>query len=462
MKLKYIKNKCLLLVLLSGSLFSFSCKKFLDAKPSSNLTLISVNDLQGILDDYATMNNGYPIDGEVSSDNYFLSDADYSGLFNPDDRDFYIWNPAAQRFSVGGITNWINPYKIVYNANLVLETLTTPDAANLSPETINNLKGSALFFRGFTHFSLAQIYAKPYDSSTANQDLGIPIRTSTALEDKSVRGTVQETYDKIISDLQQAITLLPVTSTIKSRPNKVAAYAALARVFLAKQDYVNAGIMANECLKLYNILIDYNSISNVSTTPFTRFNNEVIFHSIMQASSATTPGVARIDKSLYASYNNNDLRKQIFFKSIDNIDYRFSGNYEPTARLFNGLATDEIYLIRAESYARTGNIASAMADLNTLMKNRYVTNTYTDMIATTEDDALNKILLERRKELIFRGLRWSDLRRLNKDNRFKTDMVRKKNGKDEVIATLPANDLRYVLLINQDVINRAGFQQNPR
>jgi len=65
--------------------------------------------------------------------------------------------------------------------------------------------------------------------------------------------------------------------------------------------------------------------------------------------------------------------------------------------------------------------------------------------------------LERRKELIFRGLRWSDLRRLNMDTRFAVTLKRKVNNKEFLL--LP-KDARYTLQIPISVIKSSGIQQN--
>jgi hypothetical protein len=201
--------------------------------------------VQELLDNFDVMNNRYPGDIETCSDDYFLLDAGYNAIANsPVDQDFYLWKPQAQQISTA--PGWVAPYGVVYNANLALETLNA-GTGSLDPQTVNELKGSALFFRAYAHFQVAQSFAKPYDQSTSNQDPGIPIRTSTALEVKSERGTVQQTYDKIIADFQDALTSLPVTSTIKSRPNKTACYAALARTYLSMGDYTNAGKMADAC-----------------------------------------------------------------------------------------------------------------------------------------------------------------------------------------------------------------------
>jgi hypothetical protein len=122
-----------------------------------------------------------------------------------------------------------------------------------------------------------------------------------------------------------------------------------------------------------------------------------------------------------------------------------------------------MYLTRAECYARTGDKDKAMDDLNKLLENRWYTGTYTYQTAATSDEALTKVLEERRKELLMRGLRWSDLRRLNKDNTRKKDLVRSLtiNGVTTTY-TLPPNDLRYVLLIPKNVIDNSSITQNPR
>jgi len=68
------------------------------------------------------------------------------------------------------------------------------------------------------------------------------------------------------------------------------------------------------------------------------------------------------------------------------------------------------------------------------------------------------ILRERRKELIFRALRWSDLRRLNKETRYRVTLARTING---VVHELKYDSDRYTLQISADVINRTGMPQNP-
>lgn len=80
------------------------------------------------------------------------------------------------------------------------------------------------------------------------------------------------------------------------------------------------------------------------------------------------------------------------------------------------------------------------------------------MTANSHAEALNIILKERRKELLIRGLRWSDLKRYNRGGANIT-LTRTVNGQTY---TLSPNDLRYAVAIPEDIITLTGMPQNPR
>lgn len=465
-----------LLSILMLSLMLSSCKKYLDVKVSSQQGKVeTAEDCQLLLDNYIVMNTGYPSDGELSADDYFMQPNNYSSLSDPVDRALFIWSAGARRASA--TPQWQNPYKTVLHANLVLETVQKLQGGATDPVTLNTLKGSALFYRAYAFWNVAQLYAKPYTVESAGQDMGIPLKMSSDLNDKSVRGTVQQTYDRIVQDLQDAVNLLPATSSVPTRPNKAAAYAMLARTYLSMENYPGALNAATSALQLNSQLLDYNLVSAFSNSPFNpRFNKEVIFHSTTNPGKTLVPNLsaARIDADLVASYDSNDLRGQIFFKKISAGNYRFTGNYEGSffaSNFFNGLAVDELYLIRAECYARADKPTEAMTDLNTLLRTRWkvvldengnptTTSTYIDYVATNAADALSKVLTERRKELVMRAQRWTDLRRLNKNAATAKKITRILSGIGSY--ELPANDLRYVLLIPDEVITNSGIAQNSR
>ncbi|UZJ63246.1 RagB/SusD family nutrient uptake outer membrane protein [Sphingobacterium sp. KU25419] len=387
---------------------------------------------------------------------------------SPEDKRNYSWHSQGEH-----VTQWLRGYQVVYNANLVLSTLEkiAPDESNYKV-----IKGTALFFRAFAYYHLAQLFCKPYTAATADTDMGIPLRMTPDVSELSARATVKHVYDRITADLTEALSLLPLEVQVKSRPSKAAAYGALARTYLSMEDYINAGKMADECLKLQSTLLDYNATSDsptlttVSSNPdapsFSRFNTEVIFQAVT-VYGTLSQNMAQIHPVLYDSYASNDRRKSVFFGEgnewgVPNGLIVFRGNYDGTVNpvLFMGLATDEIYLIRAECYARAGNTLLAMEDLNTLMIKR-MEPPYVNRTASSANNALVQILVERRKELIFRTLRWTDLRRLNKDPQFAVTLRRDINTIGET--PLAPNDLRYTFLIpTKEVINLTGMPQNPR
>ncbi|WEK18402.1 MAG: RagB/SusD family nutrient uptake outer membrane protein [Candidatus Pedobacter colombiensis] len=427
-----------------------SCKReWLDAKPDKSLVVPkTIADYQAFLDNTAFFTNQACSFAEMSTDDYYVSYADWLAA-DMQGKNVYVW----AKYQLEGTANsdWNRCYARLLANNIVLEGI-----SKITPIDIayNNVKGTALFNRAYDTYILAQEFCKPYDASTSENDLGVALRLTGNLNDKLIRSTVAKTYRQIIEDLKAARNLLPVTPLYKSRPSLPAAYAMLARIYTTMEDYPNAKKYADSCLQIYNTLLDYNTLNTSASRPIPLFNNEVILNWDNGVNLIILSGL--VDPTLYSSYDDNDLRKSAFFNSTTKI---FKGSYNGSAIHFNGLAVDEVYLIRAECQARTGKTIAALEDLNTLLLKRFATGTFVPIAAVDEIDALRKILIERRKELCYRGLRWTDLRRLNKDPRFAITLTRNLNGE---IYTLPPNDLRYTFEIPQNEILITGLEQNQR
>ncbi|OKS85705.1 RagB/SusD family nutrient uptake outer membrane protein [Mucilaginibacter polytrichastri] len=460
--IKHIKNLSLALGFLS--LFCLaSCKKdWLDAKPDQALIVPgTVQDYQALLDnntDTYLFNTTQPALCETMSDDYFVSKASWQSFGLVQDRNAYVW--AREIYEGENSFDWDYCYKRILHANVILDGIEKVAKNDANTASWNNVKGSALFYRSFDFFNLAQEFCKTYDKSTAATDLGIVLKLSSNLNDKASRSTVAQTYSQVINDLLMAAKLLPVMQRFPSRPSSVAAYGLLARVYLIMGDYENAKLYAEKSLGLYGELIDYNTLSLTDEPALPRFNKEVTFYSflnIFDSSNCYSPYV-NIDSTLYNTYSSNDLRKAIYFKDVSGV-ITYKGGYYNDYSYSGGLQTDEMYLISAECNARLGALPEALKSLNTLLNTRWVTGTFTPYTATSADALLPQILLERRKELIFRSLRWPDLRRLNKEPRFAKTLTRNLDG---VIYTLPPNDLRYVLPIPENEIKLSGIEQNPR
>jgi tetratricopeptide (TPR) repeat protein len=455
-------NKQLGLYILLGGVLLSSCQKaFLAKKPDKSLLVPStLADFQALLDNQIVFNisPGLPV---ISADDFQATDVAVSAYANVTEKNSYIW--AADLYAGQSCFDWNFPYQQVFYANIVLDGLgAVPADAASQGVNYNTIRGSALFYRAFAFYNLVQLFARGYDGATAASDPGIPLRLSADVNLKAGRATVQQTYDQVLIDLSEAEGLLPVLAAYQSRPTKEAAEGLLARVYLSMGKYNLAQQYASAALKLNHTLTDYNTLDTVTSNPFpyapANNNPETLFFTKLIPYASTTSTSATVSEELYDSYAHNDLRRAVFF-SGSTPNY-FKGRYTGTRlQLFGGLAVDELYLIRAECLARSGDVAGALADLNTLLVTRWRTGTFVPLTAANADEALVLALRERRKELAFRGLRWGDLKRLNNDPRFAVTLSRKFNG---TTYTLLPGDKRYVLPIPVQEIQAGGIAQNER
>jgi len=451
--MKYIIYTMMILLL---SVFSQSCDKFLDEKPQlSAATPDKEEDLRALLDFESQINLYYPGLIELGTDDYYLADVDY-GKMLASYQEAYTWDKEMLSMDVD---YWRLCYNTIMIANIVLEGV-----ERLQPIKNMDIRGEAMFVRGLAHFYVAQLYSPLFDKDT-DSPYGVPIRLTSDFNVPVTRATVHETYKQIIDDLSGAISYLKDQAAEINRPSKRAAYAALARIYLSMSDYVQARYYANESLKLNADLMDFNAIDPTPAFPINPKNVEMIYYgSTISASSVLHNSTARIPKSIYNSFADNDLRKSLFFKTVNTTEYAFKGYYSGrSASYFAGFANDELYLIRSECNARLGTTKEALDDMNKLLENRVRKGTFEKLVVSDTKDLLNLILNERRKEMLFRGVRWSDLKRLNVDPDYAIDLYREINVNGKIKRyELPANDSRYLYPIPAEVIMQSNIPQNPR
>jgi starch-binding outer membrane protein, SusD/RagB family len=458
-----MKHSFLVLGGLLLCLFIFSCKKdFLEKKPHQYLTIPTLlEDYQGMLDNNLVMQE-QPGLGQAATDDYYKSyDSWLSSYFWF--RNSYVWASDIFEGQGNAVPDWNYPYQQVFLANVVLEGLDKISPAISEQEQWKSIKGSAFFIRAYAFYNLVELFSKPYDPSSASSDLGIPLRLSSDLNLVSKRATVKQTFEQVITDLSEANKWLPLHATYKNRPTKPAAFALLARVYASMGAYDLAGSYADSCLQLQGALLDYNNLNLSSTRPFVGIENpEILYYSCLISNYLF--GIAQagnpVDSTIYRSYEDGDLRKQAFFRISPSGEPYFKGYYSMgKVNLFSGPATDEMYLLRAECYARAGKTDAAMADLNTLLEMRWRQGQFQKLSAASAPEALKLILEERRKELVFRGLRWNDLRRLNQEPALAITLTRVLNNKTY---TLFPNDPRYAFPIPDDEVLLSGIEQNVR
>lgn len=123
------------------------------------------------------------------------------------------------------------------------------------------------------------------------------------------------------------------------------------------------------------------------------------------------------------------------------------------------VSTPEIYLIAAECEARLGNKEKAISYINKLRDHRIIDNT--PLTVESDEEALRKVLDERRREMVFQGCtRLIDLKRLNREPRFAKTIIHEADG---VKYTLAPGDPKYILPIPPSVLRfNPNMIQNKR
>jgi len=443
-------------------LFTACQSDYLEAKPDRALLVpTTLSDFQALLDNNIQINKStsLPLTG---TDDITLTEAGYNNASNTN-KNAYIWAENLYDGEIQG--DWSYPYVQVFYSNIVLdglEKLNEKDGL-----TYNAVKGAALFYRAFAFSQLVTSYSPAYKKSTADHEMGVPILLSSNINQKYDRGTSQQSYDQIISDLTTATSLLPVLAHNVYRPNRAASFALLARVYLCMGDYALSIKAADECIKLESRILDYNTLMldpKSSVIPFPKLfpinlNTELLFNTGMAAFSFANSATTLINDEITNSYSANDLRKSAFIYDRGSGLYTFKGKYSGTTTPFSGLALDEVILTRAECYARLDKPNEALADLNMLLLKRYKTGTFIPYTVNNTVNVMKLVLAERRKELLFRGSRWMDLKRLNLEPDYATTITRVVNGK---VYTLLPNSKRYVLPIPDEEIIVSGIAQNQR
>lgn len=446
----------ILLMSLAAILFC-GCEKFLDAKPDNTLAHPStLKDLRAILDQEDHINNLYHGILEIAADDFYITYKGYATL-QQRYRDGYVWEDQGIDAGYTGL------YRVVSVANVVLEGLARIDGGDIALR--RQLEGEALFLRGWMFFQLAQVYCTHYSIHDTQNALGLVLRMDSDAEIKIGRSGLKEAYNQLFSDLTRALELLPIESEYVTRPSKLVCYAALARAYLTVEDYAKAEEMVSKLFAFKTSLLDFNSLDHTKQYPIALdLNVELLYYGRAGSNGLYMANAnTYIHAELYAMYDEHDLRRKIYYVAgVEGM--RFKGYYHGALADYAAvLAMDEMYLIMAECLARRQEVAEGLSYLNALRKHRYEKGHFTAWAGLDSKTLLVKIMEERRKQLVCRGIRWGDLRRLNRQLEFAVTIHRKLeiDGK-WVTFSLEPNSLRYVFLIPRLAIEMGKYEQNPR
>lgn len=446
-------------------------KSFLEEKPDASIVNPkTLNDCRRLLDNDGQLGQGlnywFPSLGQLASDEYYYNKATWESTVFVQERNAYIWEDDIYEGNPQ-IGEWNNSYYAIYVCNVVLDVLNNIEVTAANRDEYNDIKGTALFFRAMWNFALAETFCLPYDEKTAANEMGIPLRYSPNIDQLEKRATLEATYSSIVQDMEQSAKLLQnkTPSVFRNRPCTAAAEAMLARIYLVMGNYEKALRYSENSYTTYNVLLDYNKLTLDGDAIFDRNNAEILVMCTQQGYLSTAVGRfapnSFVDSTLIALYHPKDLRLKAYFTFTQDGKANRKNLYTTGlngTNCFNGAATDEVLLILAECKARAGDLDGAKILLDNLYKNRFAAENLPQLNFNNSNDAIQQVLDERRKELLFRGMRWSDVRRLNVEGRdisFKRIL-----GEKEYI--LPPKSLKYAFLLPIQEIQFSGLIQNKR
>src|SRR5690606_10240594 len=352
-----------------AALLSFSgCgKEFLDIKRDAKQVIPkTIDDYQALLDRYNNINGGASVSlGLIGAGEYTLPDiaiTKWKGMI-PYEANGYLW--ADDIYEYKESTDWNNAYHRILYTNLALEVDEISPSAK-DQEAWNNVKGSALFFRAYSYYQLAQLFCKPYDASTAASDPGVPLKLDYDVTEEVSRGTVADVYKQILSDLEAAYTLVPDRQINVFRPAKAAVAALLSRTYLQMGNYERAGHYADLGLQSRSELTDYNTLdlTKAATFPsdYGATNPEILLYMFINKPGSTYEAGYDVEEGTLNLYEEADLRRQAYFVTSAAGFTTFKASFAGPYNIFAGLSTSELWLMRAESRARLGDRDGALSD----------------------------------------------------------------------------------------------------
>jgi len=452
------------MLLLGGLALASSCSKYTDIKTQGSLIPSAIDNYRYILNNTNTFETGGKMTDLAAADVAIVDNAQQTTIEGYSDyffiRNVYLWKSPIIEVITSHDPDWDTYYGRIYNCNVI--TNEVPNSTGGTDSAKAELIAEALTHRADAYINLVNEYAKPYNSATASSDLGVPLVLTQDLKQKLNRVSVATIYNQIESDLKKAVLSLPVASGYNTLPDKAAAYSLLARFYLLKGDYVNAGLYADSTLALQNSL---NDLGTITTMPYRKSDPEIIFGKIASQAFTYSPFVLRLSDDILNLLGTSDMRYKLFTK--DAASY-FGSSF--TGRYFNreqinfenrniGTSVPEMMLIKAEALARAGSSDAAMDEVNLLRQKRFKAADYVALTATDKNDALVKVIEERRREFMCRLLPWMDQRRLKDDPLFSKTYTRTWQGQTY---TLEPSSNRYVFPIAVYNINlNPEIEQNP-
>ncbi|MEE1944195.1 RagB/SusD family nutrient uptake outer membrane protein [Pedobacter sp. KR3-3] len=486
MDTKYFKYHKIIYLLCCGMLLIACKKKFLDIDPKGYLIAQKTEDYDLILNDVSTLAEISSVSTVLMSDElatsafYFESDTrllDQNAFKWADDL-YTVTAPRSEFFVLS---------QQLYLYNKVINEVLDSEGDNMAQKKM--LRAEALAGRAYIYFMLVNFYGKPYQAVTAASDLGVPLlKIADATQTKFTRASVQEAYDQILADLNEAMPDLPAKVSSRVRMSKAAGEALLGKVYMfmgsfdkalpwldrAVADLQNASVAVglydfNKELLAGGVWYPINSFTGPPRSDAYK-DKEILYLKRATNQYYYLLSAMVVNPQTMALFGANDQR----LKFLSPYPLAVAQSYPLGMRRAYGkgysnfgIGVADIYLLRAECRSRMGDIGTAATELLEFRKNRMpAAAAVIPASATANKVALTKFILEERiREFAVDGARWFDMRRLSVDPEYaatvgKSHQVYDDNG--NVVASYALKPERFTLRLPLYILAaNPAMPQNP-
>ena len=380
----------------------------------------------------------------VYGDVHAGDDYQYNNLGGSNRASFYydMNYQTASEFNTSTVS-WQSPYVVIGRANRIIaaaEGGKLSDAVEAKAK-IEQYAAESKVLRALAHFDLVRIYGKPY-TEDQGASLGVPLVTEVLESNaKPARSTVAEVYTQVVKDLTEAISSNALAT--ETEPGYVSVWGAkaiLSRVYLNMGDYANALSVAEDIIKNSGAALwtrdQYLKAWDASTPNESEFlfrlnvagstdNNDLNGIGNLQQRDGYKEMVATKKFVDMLTSDPEDVRNDMFLPATAAKEVATYGTNKVYLNKLRGqggnlrnvtivpiIRLSEVYLTAAECAFRNNDKTKAVEYLNDLVKNRTTTEA---SLATVDNITLERILIERRKELIGEGQRYKEAQSFDRD-----------------------------------------------
>ena len=383
---------------------------------------------------------------------YTLANSGYRGLQCQDDmmaddvvsRPAYGFNSSYQFNDIAIPNNtrtsfaWYLMYKTIDNCNTAL-------AIQGDTEALRQAQGQALALRAFCYLHLAQHYQFTYLKDPAAPC--VPIYTEPTTDDTAPKGksTVAQVYRRVFDDLALAKDYLKNYTRKgdgqKFKPDVNVVNGLLARAYLLTgqwEEAAKAAAAARQGYSLMTTAAEYEGFNNISNKEWIWGHPQTLAQSsasynfyFLDATHVGAYSSFMADPHFRDTFSDGDIRLELFqWMREGYLGYKkFHMRADDTADIVL-MRASEMLLVEAEALARDGFSEKAVVPLNELRHARGLGDY--DLTGKSQQDVIDEILMERRRELWGEGFGITDILRTQQS--VKRTMLSAEEQKQEVDA----------------------------